>query len=460
MTDNPAPPIEFRSGRVLSRWIRWGLAVQAWIAGAGVGTTLVLRSWYSGESAPVAASLEAVAKAESYRAISSIVILVVIIVLWVIWLYRSYKNVEALGLRREHKQFWVWLGWFVPIWNLFRPWAIHREVWLSGNREKAVPIWMMIWWFLWLVSGSAARFISASSYTWADVIFWAWLTAVSCVAIPVVGLSTDQQDEAYGLIRTDGLEAPPPSRSIALSFGSCAFAALLAVGVMSLPDSTEVDPESESVALGSVAEGDCFATPISAARESSVLLIDCDLPHDMQVVGTFDLPTGPFPGDEELTAYSTVPCLGRWLTHTGGREWYPEFDVLLFAPDQSEWGSGDRSGLCVASRIDGESIPSSLADPESAWVPLEEMRVGECYEFHDTLLVARPGDCAQDASAVSELVVHDEPPGEAYPGADVLLETLGECALDPESGYVVPTAESWEVGDRVSICITDGVFTS
>lgn len=78
-------------------------------------------------------------------------------VLVIAWMNRSYRNLPALavtGLR--FRPFWAIAGWFVPVFNLFRPKQIMDDLWRASH-PKAPPLssswrvgpstaWTGAWW--------------------------------------------------------------------------------------------------------------------------------------------------------------------------------------------------------------------------------------------------------------------------------------------------------------------------
>src|SRR6185295_6835233 len=55
---------------------------------------------------------------------------------------------------------------FVPILNLYKPYAVIKEVWQAGDTEGAtpwqytpVPLLLPLWWLAWLVESVAGMFV-------------------------------------------------------------------------------------------------------------------------------------------------------------------------------------------------------------------------------------------------------------------------------------------------------------
>lgn len=57
---------------------------------------------------------------------------------------------EALPARRQRAR-WAWLGWFIPLANLYVPWRIAKEI--HAKDDPASAAWpVFIWWSAWLAS--------------------------------------------------------------------------------------------------------------------------------------------------------------------------------------------------------------------------------------------------------------------------------------------------------------------
>lgn len=75
-------------------------------------------------------------------------------VAFIAWLHRMYRNAIALAPPNPRYAGWWTIGaWFVPIWNLFRPFQLVDDVRRSGEpRAGWVPVLLWSWWVIWLGS--------------------------------------------------------------------------------------------------------------------------------------------------------------------------------------------------------------------------------------------------------------------------------------------------------------------
>lgn len=89
-------------------------------------------------------------------------------VFFVRWLLQARRNVDALGARGlVHAHKWALWGWFVPIFNLFRPYQVVEEIWRGSDPQpgrplailsESTPVMLPVWWGCWLVRGVLGQF--------------------------------------------------------------------------------------------------------------------------------------------------------------------------------------------------------------------------------------------------------------------------------------------------------------
>lgn len=92
--------------------------------------------------------------------------------------------------------------------------------------------------------------------------------------------------------------------------------------------------------------GDC----IDGLKEGEVLLdgVRCDEPHDVEVVGRFDLHGVAFPGAGSVRRRASAGCRRR-LEAYAPREYDAVIDDATFvAPDRTQWEAGDHEIVCFA----------------------------------------------------------------------------------------------------------------
>jgi hypothetical protein len=68
------------------------------------------------------------------------------------WLWRVRDNARILsGSPARHLGIWVYLGWIVPIVNLWVPRGLVVDVYERSTGGKPAPLVLNVWWVLWLV---------------------------------------------------------------------------------------------------------------------------------------------------------------------------------------------------------------------------------------------------------------------------------------------------------------------
>lgn len=123
------------------------------------------------------------------------------------------------------------------------------------------------------------------------------------------------------------------------------FLIAFAIGVLGIVIVQLAAPDRHAVIDTDV--GDCFSLPIN--RDTTTLetveLVDCDQPHDVEVVATGELnplQARDYPSDELLFDLVDVMCGDpRRFKHLG-------FGVLPVAPDERAWNELDGRFVCLA----------------------------------------------------------------------------------------------------------------
>ncbi|GGJ16225.1 DUF4328 domain-containing protein [Streptomyces brasiliensis] len=68
------------------------------------------------------------------------------------WLWRVRDNARVLsGQKPKYLGFWVYLGWIVPIANLWVPRGLVVDVHRASDPERPAPLLLNVWWVLWLI---------------------------------------------------------------------------------------------------------------------------------------------------------------------------------------------------------------------------------------------------------------------------------------------------------------------
>ncbi len=144
-----------------------GFSTSVVLATLSVYATLVLIWGSEGSQAEVAAAAGNVAEAERWSdhlaTLYQIVYLLTAIP-FLIWFHRCYRNLSALYVDgNSYSTGWAVGGWFIPFFNLVRPYQVAREMWDASNpdvNESEGPRgWLLkrsaqliqIWWALHVI---------------------------------------------------------------------------------------------------------------------------------------------------------------------------------------------------------------------------------------------------------------------------------------------------------------------
>lgn len=105
--------------------------------------------------------------------------------------------------------------------------------------------------------------------------------------------------------------------------------------------------------------GDCF----SGGRKDAVDLVTvvpCASPHESQVVVTFELPAGPYPGDKAVSAAAEKGCSEKADPLITDKA-YDELDPSSISPSDAYTWRGDRTVVCVVEAPSGTTTGSALS---------------------------------------------------------------------------------------------------
>jgi hypothetical protein len=91
---------------------------------------------------------------DSYHLVNTVSGLAAVLcaVLFLGWLGRVRDNGgELSGTRPRYSALWVYLGWVVPILNLWIPRGIIADAHRSSAPGERLTRWLNVWWVLWLI---------------------------------------------------------------------------------------------------------------------------------------------------------------------------------------------------------------------------------------------------------------------------------------------------------------------
>lgn len=139
-----------------------------------------------------------------------------------------------------------------------------------------------------------------------------------------------------------------------------AIAGIIALAIASSPgrnDSGQIT-SGGSVSATALRPGDCVNNLKNTTSLLSLPAVPCAQPHEGEVFAVFDLPAGPYPGVDAVSAKSTSECSARIAAYSPSAGTDGTFDLFLVYPRAQDWTRGDREIACVASAATGTTTGS------------------------------------------------------------------------------------------------------
>ncbi|WNZ60443.1 DUF4328 domain-containing protein [Myxococcus sp. MxC21-1] len=94
--------------------------------------------------------------------LASSIVSIVTAISFLRWQYLSVKVARATGVSTEEPR-WAMVVWFIPIYNLVKPYAVMRDLWLNLGGAPARKVLLLGWWAAWLISNGTSN-ASASMF--------------------------------------------------------------------------------------------------------------------------------------------------------------------------------------------------------------------------------------------------------------------------------------------------------
>jgi hypothetical protein len=116
---------------------------------------------------------------------------------------------------------------------------------------------------------------------------------------------------------------------------------------------------SGDVPLADLVPGDC----VNGMEGEDELISDlpagpCAEPHQAEVIATFDLPKGDWPGQDTVDDQAWEGCLDRFEEYSFAAYDDPSVGMLFLPPTRITWRLGDREVICFAHHREGERTGS------------------------------------------------------------------------------------------------------
>lgn len=198
----------FVDPRPWTTWTRWALWFEAGLAGLALlalitdaaGVTNLTSGEYGDTPTPLQLGYGLVG-------LGLIAMIVIRGFLCLRWMWRANKNAHSLASGIETSPGWAWGAFFIPIWNLFKPFQTMSEIWRSAEnpvswRGMSTPVIVMVWWGLWIGAGVISAFsrlaaqggLDSSAVT--SILLVAMAVAINLVFAHMIGHVAERQVQA------------------------------------------------------------------------------------------------------------------------------------------------------------------------------------------------------------------------------------------------------------------------
>ena len=107
--------------------------------------------------------------------------------------------------------------------------------------------------------------------------------------------------------------------------------------------------------------GTCFDQPQDLAAVTDVPVVNCDDPHDNEVIGFVEVARSSFPGAEVIGDLAFVRCVLALEAYAGVDYADSPLDVGWIGPTEESWDIGDREIICFAFDARGDKLAGSVA---------------------------------------------------------------------------------------------------
>ncbi|HEY9497361.1 MAG TPA: DUF4190 domain-containing protein [Intrasporangium sp.] len=125
------------------------------------------------------------------------------------------------------------------------------------------------------------------------------------------------------------------------------------------PDSSAPVTQEQETFVNDLKAGDCFSYTGGKGDEVDLVTVTpCASPHEAQVVITFELPDGAYPGEDKVIDAADKGCTDKGDPLLTDRA-YENLDPAFFYPDSFTW-RGDRTVICVVEAPSGTTTGTAL----------------------------------------------------------------------------------------------------
>lgn len=106
-----------------------------------------------------------------------------------------------------------------------------------------------------------------------------------------------------------------------------------------------------SRAAAALRAGDCILDP-GTDQVVEVERVDCDTPHEFEVIGNATLTGGAYPGDAQVVADARLTCEPVFASYVGEPYEDSAWFLNVFTPTAETWADGERAVTCLVFQFD------------------------------------------------------------------------------------------------------------
>lgn len=170
-----------------------------------------------------------------------------------------------------------------------------------------------------------------------------WIAQVAAIVMAVIHLAKPRE-------RTGARRLAVAAIPIAIIMGLAQLGVLILIGFAASHDQAHRDAagavtQAGFVYLDELHIGDCAEKP-AASHTARLKVVPCTTPHTLEVFATFDLPPGPYPGDDDVKRFAHGGCGERFAAYVGVTADKTSVGYLYYHPTSTSWGGG-RNVQCL-----------------------------------------------------------------------------------------------------------------
>jgi hypothetical protein len=184
---------------------------------------------------------------------------------------------------------------------------------------------------------------------------WVVPIVVLVLALAVVAALVIAGMNLLGGDAAESTPSPTPSASVAAS-PSASAPAESEVAVSATPEAS-----GEETSVFDLEVGDCFS--VDSDQFDTVLVVDCEQPHEYEVFHVFDHEAGPdepYPGDDALFEFADTECQPPFEEYVDQDYQTSIWYITSITPSADTWADGDREIVCSLNQQDENEEPITV----------------------------------------------------------------------------------------------------